>query len=96
MKQLLLLLTIHSLIFHQQEKDQKEKLFVTLEKGSTVKVKPQIEWNLFSQMPEDAPYESFYSHVPGPVLYHFRNYPNPTDKFGNSSRLSHIAKAGRD
>jgi len=80
MKQLLLLLTIHSLIFHQQEKDQKEKLFVTLEKGSTVKIEPQMDWNLFLQMPEDAPYESLYSHVPGPVLYYFRDYPYPTVK----------------
>ena len=81
MKQLLLLLTIHSLIFHQQEKDQKEKLFVTLEKSSTVKLKPPMDWNLFLQMPEDVLYESFYSHVPGPILYHFsREYDYPAVK----------------
>lgn len=83
MKQLLLLLTIHSLIFHQQEKDQKEKLFVTLEKGSTVKVKPKMDWNLFLQMPQDAPYESFYSHVPGPVLYYFRDESYSAINFRN-------------
>lgn len=74
MKQLLLLITIHSLIFHQQEKDQKEKLFVTLEKSSIVKLKPQMDWNLFLTMPENITYERFYSHVPAPVLYHFKDY----------------------
>lgn len=82
MRQLLLLLTIHSLIFHQQEKDQKEKLFVTLEKASTVKLKPQMDWNLFLHKPEDSAYENLYSHVPASVLYHFRDYPYPIVKTG--------------
>ena len=50
MKQLLLLLTIHFLIFHQRGKDKKEKFLITLEKKNTASVKPQKNWNFLQEM----------------------------------------------
>ncbi|HKO81060.1 MAG TPA: hypothetical protein VJU78_11730 [Chitinophagaceae bacterium] len=73
MKQLLLLLTIHSLIFHQQEKDKKEKLFITLEKGATLNTEPKMDWNFIIHARETE-YDSLYSHVPESIIYHFRDY----------------------
>lgn len=73
MKQLLLLLTIHSLIFHQQEKDKKEKLFVTLEKGAAANSTQKMDWNFFIHMQETA-YDSVYSHVPESIIYRLRDY----------------------
>ena len=81
MKQLLLLLTIHSLIFHQQEKDKKEKLFVTLEKGVAVNAKPKMDWNFLIHTQETA-YDSLYAHVPEFISYHFRDYSNTAVKAG--------------
>ena len=72
MKQLLLLLTIHSLIFHQQEKDKKEKLFVTLEKGAAFNAEPKMNWNFIIHVQETA-YDSLYSHVPESIIYNFRD-----------------------
>lgn len=82
MRQLLLLLTIHSLIFHQQEKDKKEKLFVTLEKGAVVNAKPKVDWIFFIHMQEKTAYDRLYSHVPESIIYQFRDYSHTTIKAG--------------
>jgi hypothetical protein len=45
MKQLLLLITIHFIIFHQREKDKHEKVFVALEKKNLSGMSPVKNWN---------------------------------------------------
>jgi hypothetical protein len=74
MKQLLLLFAIHFLIFYQKEKDKKDKFLVTLEKKTSVTVKPQKDWDflLFSQLPGRDSLNS--SHRPTQTANNFWSY----------------------
>lgn len=59
MKQLLLLLTIHFMIFYQQKKDRKEKFLNTLEKKNVVTTRQQKDRNFLFPVGR-ADYDSLY------------------------------------
>ena len=72
MKQLLLLLTIHFLIFHQRGKYKKEKFLITLEKKSEVSIKQQKNWNFLRHIQDD---DSLYFNQPtDPIAYNLGDY----------------------
>jgi hypothetical protein len=73
MKQLLLLITIHFIIFHQREKDRQEKVFVALEQKKAAAVSASA-WEVHPVAPGNNlnAIKGFFGA--GPVYYSLTNY----------------------
>lgn len=74
MKQVLLLLTIHLLIFHQYQKDKKEqKFFIATKSAAAIKKEQNNNLNALLQDLRMNKSDSFL-YVTGPVRYNFTDY----------------------
>jgi len=74
MKQILLLLTIHLLIFHQYQKDKKEqKFFIATKSAVVIKKEQKDSLNILLQDLQMNKSDSFL-YATGPVTYYFADY----------------------
>jgi hypothetical protein len=96
MKQILLLLTIHLLIFHQYQKDKKEQKYFIATKGAVV-IKKEQKDNLNNLLQDLSMNKSDrFLYATGTVTYYFADYSflfKRTDsKFNGSVQKNRIGQ----
>ena len=64
MKQLLLLITIHFIIFHQREKDKQDKVFVALQDKKVADTSPAKNWNFHFELQKNDLGKAFLGLTP--------------------------------